>query len=159
MTICYDNSHFDLGSYDINRFLDYGVGAGKLPEPVKMRLSEYKDGERQINVLPVLVENQSCTLKTDNPYELESTRFRRRSLPELVNLGVDYLICNRQFYDGYLTANIRRYAPGIQISIMEVQQFYERLFNNYQPVKIFRANYWCRGPEIQIYNLNQTGRK
>jgi hypothetical protein len=151
--ICYDNTHYDLGTFDVDRYLEYGQGSKDLPAEIKDRLKDYRNDKRQVSVLPILIENPVCTLKTDNPYESESIRFRRRTIKELIDHNVDYVICNKWYYQSYLNINLRSYRPGIQIRILEVQKFYERLFNRYRILKSFRADFWHKGPEITVYDL------
>jgi len=158
-TICYDNSHIDLGVFDINRFRSYGIGSDKLPEPVKNELTNYANNKRQINFTPILIPNQSCTLKTDNPYETEAVKFRRRNISELINLGTDYLLTNLRYYNSYLTTNLRSYPLGVQIGIQEVREFYDQIFQYFDPIKTFKPTFWHPGPEINIYDLHQMRRK
>ncbi len=157
--VCYDNTHNDLGVFDINRYLIYGAGAKMLPEPIKQKIKGYKENPRQVNFTPILVANPSCTLKTNNPYESEIVRFRRRTLIELIHKGTDYLICNSWFFTHYITADIRNYSPGIQIGIKETQDFYQQLFDYYQPIIVFKPDFWSPGPEIRIYDLHQLRQK
>jgi hypothetical protein len=153
--VCYDNTHNDLGVFDINRYLIYGAGAKMLPEPIKQKIKEYKDNPRQVNFTPILVANPSCALKTNNPYESEIVRFRRLTLNELIHKEADYLVCNSWFFKRYITADIRNYLPGIQIGIKETQEFYQQLFEYYQPIIVFSPDFWSPGPEIRIYDLHQ----
>lgn len=153
--VCYDNNHIDLGVFDINRFMSYGAGSEKLPQSIKKELINYKNNQRQINFTPVLIPSISCTLETDNPYETESVKFRRRDLRELINLGTDYLVTNDRYFESFLSTNLRDYPLGVQIGIQEVQQFYHQLFKFYKPIKIFKPTFWNPGPEIQIYDLHQ----
>ncbi len=157
--VCYDNTHYDLGVFDIERYLIYGAGAKMLPEPIKQEIIKYKEDPRQINFIPILVANPSCTLKTNNPYESDLVRFRRRTLIELIHERTDYLICNSWFFNRYLTADIRDYSAGIQIGIMETQDFYQQLFEYYKPIKVFKPDFWSPGPEIRIYDLRQLRQK
>ena len=155
--LCYDNSHYDLGVYDPDRFLVYGEGASRLPAQIKEGLADYRGDERQVHFTPILVTNPSCTLKTGNPYETQVTQFRRRRLSELIRLKVDYLITNRRFYERYLSAQRSDYPPGIQIGILEVQAFYQQIHSTAVPVITFKADFCTPGPEIRIYNLQQMG--
>jgi hypothetical protein len=157
--VCYDNTHYDLGVFDIERYLIYGAGAKMLPEPIKQEIIRYKEDPRQVNFIPIIVANPSCTLKTNNPYESDLVRFRRRTLIELIHKRTDYLICNSWFFNRYLTADIRDYSAGIQIGIMETQDFYQQLFEYYKPIKVFKPDFWSPGPEIRIYDLHQLGQK
>ena len=156
--ICYDNSYIDLGVFDINRYLYYGAGIEKLPEPVKNKLMKYTNHPRQINFTPVLIPNLSRTLKTDNPYENEAVKYRRRNLSELINLGTDYLLTNVRYYDTFLMTNLKSHPPGVQIGIREVRQFYDQLFQYFDPIKTFTPTFWRPGPEIRIYDLHQKRR-
>ncbi len=153
--VCYDNYHIDLGVFDIQRYLSYGASVDKLPDPVKQSLQIFSTDPRQINFVPILVANPSCTLKTDNPYETESVRNRRRVLRELLRLNTTILISNSWYYNSYLSVNLKDYPLGVQIGIKDVQDFYEQLFQNFKSVKIFKPNFCTPGPEIGIYNLNQ----
>jgi hypothetical protein len=157
--VCYDNTHIDLGVFDINRYLIYGAGAKMLPEPIKQEIIGYKEDPRQVNFTPILVANPSCTLRTNNPYESEIVGFRRRTLSELIHKRTDYLICNSWFFKRYITADIRDYSPGIQIGIRETQNFYQQLFEYYKPIKVFKPDFWSPGPEIRIYSLHQLRQK
>jgi hypothetical protein len=157
--VCYDNSHIDFGVFDIQRYLSYGASIDQLPDPVKQKLQSYSTDPRQINFVPILVSNASCTLKTDNPYETESVRYRRRALTELIELNTTILISNSWFYNSYATVKMREYPLGVQIGIREVQDFYQQIFQNFQPIKQFKPGFWTPGPEISIYNLNQMRHK
>jgi len=157
--VCYDNYHIDLGVFDIQRYLSYGASVDKIPDPVKQSLQIFSTDPRQINFVPILVANPSYTLKTDNPYETEAVRNRRRVLSELLRSNTTILISNSWYYSSYLSVNMRDYPLGVQISIKEVQDFYEQLFKNFESVKIFKPDFWTPGPEISIYNLNQMRQK
>lgn len=151
--VCYDNSHYDLGVFDINRYAEYGEGATKLPMGIRNELQMYRTDPRNINFMPMMIANPSCTLKTDNPYESEVIRFRRRTLRELIQSGTDFLITNSNLYNAYLPLNMRDYPLGIQIGIHEVQDFYQQLFEHFEPVKVFKPGFWTPGPEIRFYKL------
>jgi hypothetical protein len=154
--VCYDNSHYDLGVFDVYRYTDYGEKAEDLPDEIKAKLRDYTNHRRQVHMIPILVSNPSCTLKTDNPYEGQVIRMRRRSLRELLELRVNYLITIDWYYERYLKANLREYPLGVQIGIREVQLFYENLNRSFQPVKVFKPDWMIPGPELRIYRLSEN---
>jgi hypothetical protein len=153
--ICYDNSHYDLGIIDVNRFISYGASAAQLPALIKQRLLKYKNHNRNKHLIPILVSNSDSLVQTDNPYESEALRYRRRSLAELRQMHTDYLITNNWYYHSYLSADMYEYPPGVQIGIKDVQDFYKMLFEKVDPVVIFKPDIWTPGPEIRIYDLRR----
>ncbi len=40
--ICYDNYHYDLGLFDIDRYIGYGAGSSQIPEALKIQIIDYK---------------------------------------------------------------------------------------------------------------------
>jgi hypothetical protein len=151
--VCYDNYHNDLGVFDIERYISYGRSAGQLPEKIKQRLHKFSNDKRQIRFIPILVENLSKIPQTDNLYDEIAFKYRRRDLKELLELDTSIFISNSWYYSSYSSIDIEDYSPGVQLSIKEVQYFYQQLNQNYTPVKIFSPNFWTTGPELCIYNL------
>ena len=154
--LCYDNSHYDLGIFDVNRYAVYGEKAVDLPDEIKTQLRDYANHPRQVQMMPILVSNPSCTLETENPYESQVMRMRRRTIQELMQMKVDYLITNDWYYQQYLKVNMREYPFGVQIGIREVRSFYKNLDRFFKPIKIFKPDWMTPGPELRIYRLSNN---
>jgi hypothetical protein len=153
--VCYDNYHIDLGVFDIQRYLSYGVSADQLPDPIKLKLKRFVTHPRQVSFIPILEKNSLKTQNTNNPYEAESLRYKRRQLGELISIDTSLLITNSWFSDTYVSISEQDYPPGVQKNIREVKRFYQQLEQEFSPVKVFKPNFWRAGPEMEIYQLNQ----
>jgi hypothetical protein len=154
--VCYDNSHNDLGVFDIERYLSYGANADQLPENIKKKLIPFSTDPRQISFVPILVLNSSIELKSEIAYEQNALKYRRRSLDELKDLETSFLISNSVFYESYASIDIQDYPPGVQLGIKDVKNFYQQLNENYTPIKVFEPGFWKPGPMISIYDLKKT---
>jgi len=153
-TICYDNTHYDLGLFDIDRYISYGKGSMYLPAKVKKYLEAFRDHERNIKFLPILSEDSTNVRNVTSSYEIEQSRYRRKTLPELINEKADYFITNSNYYQPYLQVSSDEYNPVIRKRIDHVQIFYYYLFANYKPIVVFTPGLWAKGPELRIYQLN-----
>jgi hypothetical protein len=154
-SICYDNYHNDLGVFDIQRYISYGANADQIPQGVVQRLLPYSIDPRQVNFLPILVRNDTIKSKSANAYEEIAVQYKRRDLDELLHLGTSYLITNERYYKGYISINLKDYPPGVQIGIRDVQNFYQRLHQQFKPLKVFEPDFWQKGPKLSIYDLKK----
>ncbi len=157
-SVCYDNYHIDLGVFDVERYINYGDGADRLPEKIKQLLEGKRSDKRQVAFVPIMVPNPDASVREGNRFESEESRFRRLNLSELHKKGVRFLITNSWYYESYLHARTADYSPGIQQRIIEVQTMYQQLANDYQPVMMIKPGFWTPGPEINIYDLMQQRR-
>jgi hypothetical protein len=152
--ICYDNYHYDLGIFDVDRFISYGAGAAQLPAAVKEDLESYRSDERNIQMVSILFEDTINHSKTENLYEAEQEKFKRKELTQLVTEGVKYLIIRDDFYNMYKDANIEQYPSVITARINAVNKFYDNLFLNFEPSIKIPSGLWRKGPTISIYKLS-----
>ncbi len=153
-SICYDNHHYDIGVFDIDRFISYGAGAKDLPEQVKMKLEQYRDDQRNIHMVPIMFETPAQPDSGINLYEAEQERFKRKNLSQIIAEGVDYLIIRDDYYEMYRQAKSGQYSPVIIAKIEAVNTFYERLFTRYQPSIEYVPDVWTKGPRISIYKIS-----
>jgi hypothetical protein len=152
--ICYDNTHYDLGLFDVDRYISYGKGATYLPLRVKEELEAFRDHERNVGFIPILFEDSTRVLSAANEYELQLATYQRKTLNQLFDEKVDYLIINSNFYSPYLEQSTQRFSPFIQKRIQDIQNFYQYLFNNFEPHMDFRSSFWTKGPDLYIYRFN-----
>jgi len=151
--ICYDQSHYDLGLYDIKRFTEYGAGAAILPDKIKQRLEVYGTSRRQVSFVPIMFE--ACP-SAPSGYLGEYIRYERKTFDRLLAENVTYLITNDRFYDLYLPADPVDYAKEIRPRIVSVKQFYRKL-SAFEPVVRFEPDFWHNGPELAIYQFKNSG--
>lgn len=149
---CYDNSHYDLAVFDIQRYTEYGAGASALPQEIKDRLELYESHPYRIKMVPIQVPSDKPG-QSANPFDSEQDNFRRRNIPELIESGCAYLITNENFYLPYLECNIANFSPETQNRIQLIREFYTELTANYVPVKIFEPDWIHPGPRLKIYHL------
>ena len=151
--LCYDNDHYDLGLFDIRRFTDYGAGAAVLPDAVRQRVSGLRDIPGQVAYIPIMYDTG---ITEQEGFLNEHIRYRRKSLEQLLNDRMDYLITNNRFYEPYLRTNPGSVKPELQLRVESVQQFYEELAE-YKPSMEFLPDFWHNGPELSVYRF-QTSR-
>ena len=151
--ICYDQSHYDLGLYDIKRFTEYGAGAAILPAGIKRRLESYGSSKRQVSFVPIMFE---AGTSAPAGYLGEYIKYQRKSFDRLQAENVDYLITNDRFYDLYLYADPADYPKEMRPRINSVKQFYRRL-SGYKPVVKFEPDFWHNGPILAIYHFKKSG--
>jgi hypothetical protein len=152
--ICYDNTHYDLGLFDVDRYISYGKGATYLPLKVKEDLETFRDHDRNVSFIPILFEGSTRVLSAANEYELQLAKYQRKTLNQLFDDKVDYLIINSNFYSPYLEQSAQRFSPFIQKRIQDIQNFYQYLFNKFEPHMDFRSSFWTKGPDLYIYHFN-----
>jgi hypothetical protein len=154
---CYDNHHYDLAVFDIDRYLEYGAGAVFLPQAVRQKLEHYRPDMRNISFIPIMYGYQDRVYSTTDSYAKDESFFKRKDLERLIGEGTDFLITNEDFYSTYQQVTLEQYPPVIAGRIREVRDFYFLLERRYEPVKIFEAGFWSKGPCLKIYDLNRTG--
>ena len=151
--ICYDYHHYDLGIFDVDRFISYGAGAGQLPDKVKDRLDQYRNHTGNISMRSIFEQDTLIETKGKNLYDAEQRKYRRKDLNQLQSEGVDYLIVRNDFYNMYRYSDPGRYPAAVQARIGSVNKFYNDLFGQFEPVIIFSSDFWRKGPVIKIYKL------
>ncbi len=151
--ICYDQSHYDLGLYDIRRFTEYGAGAAILPDDIKQRLESYGTSRRQVSFVPIMFE--ACT-SAPSGYIGEYIRYQRKTFDRLLAENVNYLITNDRFYELYLPADSGDYPMEIRPRILAVKQFYRKL-SEFEPVAMFEPDFWHNGPTLAVYHFKNPG--
>jgi len=152
--ICYDNHHYDLGIFDVDRFISYGAGAAQLPAAIKEDLESYRSDERNVHMVSILVEDTLISGNTENLYEAEQEKFWRKDLDQLIKEGIKYLIVRDDFYNMYKGAKLNQYPPVVRARITAVNEFYDSLFLNFEPMVKFPSDVWRKGPNISIYSLS-----
>jgi hypothetical protein len=152
--VCYDNYHYDLGVFDINRFTDYGAGSSQLPKEIKQRLIDFKNHKRNIFFVPVIYKLERKYDNTGTLYEKESNQYARRTINELLDDGVQYLITNDWYFKPFLEAKEDNLSPVVKSQVNKYRTFYHFVFKHYKPVIVFEPDFWSKGPRIHIYNLN-----
>jgi hypothetical protein len=153
--IAYDNYTFDLGLFDVHRYTDYGAGAAQLPAAVKREVRHYINHSRNVSNVPILISAEKENENYDNPYEAQSAQYQRKSISELQDDGVTYLITNSWFYGSYMECNLEEFNPVMRKSITEVRTFYQNVEKTARKVKIFQPNFWRPGPLIRIYDISK----
>jgi hypothetical protein len=151
--LCYDHDHYDIGVYDIRRFTEYGAGAKTLAPEIKKRVEPYADGPRQVSLLPVLYERRKGGA---SGYLDERSKFRRKTLRQLLNEGMTLLMTNTWFYTPYLKAVPDNYPESVGTRIRSVQNFYRQLLK-FEPVRKFEPDFWHKGPLLKIYRFGSHG--
>ncbi len=152
--ICYDSYHYDLGLFDINRFTKYGAGASQLPNEVVERLEEYRNHPGNFSMVPILEKIENPPPKSGNLYEVEQSNYSRKSLDQLKNRDVKYVITNDWYFKTFINIDQSSLSPIVRKQAEIITNFYGELFLNSNPVATFTPNFWRPGPEIKIYSLN-----
>ena len=152
--ICYDYFHYDLGIFDINRFIGYGAGATQLPQTVKERLQNFRSHSDNFSLVPILEKISSEKSQAGSLFEEELSQYRRKSIAHLGDENVKYIITNEYFYKPYLAVDAKDYPKSVQGQISEIRKMYKYLLEEMKPIKLFKPDFWTPGPEIRIYNLS-----
>jgi hypothetical protein len=159
MKFCYDTYHYDLGVFDVDRYLRYGAGSGYLPADVKEELERYRGDRKNISLVPVLYSGVGPVRPGSGLYEREQAAYKRKTIDQLLSEGADYLITTDAFYSIYREARPEQYKGIIAERIREVQNFYGQLESQLQPIAVFSPTLWKKGPEIKIYDLHMIHMK
>ena len=153
--ICYDHYTFDLGLFDVHRYTDYGASSTQLLEEIKKRLLNYLDHPRNVSNIPVIIQQQSKIQDTDNPYDTQMAEYKRKSLAELQNEDVTYIVTNSWFYKPYLETDLETFSPIMKEKILEVKNFYVNVNNEVKKVIVFQPDFWTPGPVIKVYDVSK----
>ncbi len=153
--ICYDNYHYDLGIFDIDRFTNYGEGAAVLPPEVKRRLSAFSDDPRNFSMVSILYETEVKTVNGENRYSRQAARYRRKTLRQLQEEGVVWLITNGRYYSAFEDLQLEEYPPEVQTHIRDVQLFRSALHASFQPKIVFEPDWLIPGPRIAVYRIGR----
>ena len=105
-------------------------------------------------MVSIFVEDTARSANTDNLYESEQARYKRKDLDQLITQGVTYLIVRDDFYNMYMHAKLNQYPPVIKDRIETVNKFYDTLFLKFDPIVTFNSGAWRKGPNISIYNIS-----
>jgi hypothetical protein len=155
LKLCYDHSTFDLGLFDVQRYTHYGAGSAQLPDEIKRRVVNYKNHPRNISNVPILNPQYAHSHNTDNPYEAEIAEYCRKSLSDLQDEQVTYLVTNSWFYVPYEECDIEKFSPVMRKRIKEVRDFYKDVKSKSKKVVSFQPDFWKPGPLIEIYDISQ----
>jgi hypothetical protein len=153
---CYDNYHYDLAIFDIDRYVEYGAGAVYLPAAVKTELEKYRTDKRNICLTTIWYQDSSEAKTGMSRYAIAESFNRRKDLKRLLGEGVDLLITNETFISTYQRAPIEQYPPMLIDRIRAIRDFYRQLQSGYKPIQIFKAGFWSKGPELKIYDLSKA---
>jgi len=152
--ICYDNYHYDLGLFDINRYTKYGAGASQLPVEIRSRLDNYSDNTRNFSFIPIMQKMETPVINSKNLFEQENSQYIRKTFDQLQQEGIKYLITNEWNYQPFLEVDTTGYSPVVKYQVKQYREFYKVLENNKEPVKSINAGLWTPGPNIKIYQLD-----
>ncbi len=151
--LCYDHDHYDIGVFDIRRFTEYGAGAKSLAPEIKNRVGAYADAPRQVSLVPVLYAQGKGEA---SGFLDERSKYRRKTLRQLLNEDMTLLMTNAWFYAPYLKALPENYPESVSTRIRSVQNFYRQLLR-FEPVKKFEPDFWHKGPLLKIYRFDSHG--
>ena len=152
--ICYDNHHYDLGIFDVDRFISYGAGARQLPDAIKDKLESYRNDDRNMHMVHINFGDTTKILSGSNLYEAEQAKYKRKDLDRIIREGVDYLVIRDDFYQMYEQVRNEHYPPVVSARIDAANNFYHKLFLNYKPTVVFSPGFWIKGPKVSIYKLS-----
>ena len=153
--VCYDKNGYDLYFFDIDRFTKYGPNAANLPEPVKIRLQQYKNLRQQVPMVQTI--RYQSDLLSDSvalDYHKIQAAIYWKSLDEIKAEGARWLIVNHSDSDLY-TLEQPNLMPAVLRRIKKMRLFYSQLETDYQPRIQFNPGIWRAGPLISIYFLNE----
>jgi hypothetical protein len=153
---CYDNHHWDLAIFDIDRYVNYGAGSVYLPAEVKQAVEKYRNDKRNISMIPIMYESPDPVYSGSNPYEKDESFYKRKDLKMLLDEGTSFLISNGDFIKTYQRVPIEQYPPTLAARISEIRDFYTRVEKNFKPIRVFSPGLWRKGPEIKIYDLRDA---
>jgi hypothetical protein len=151
--ICYDNYHYDLGLFDIQRYTGYGAGASQIPDKIKITLKRFNEHPDNYGFVPIVSKTENNIQNKDNLYKTEQMMFKRKSINQLINEGSKYLIINSWFYQPYFEVDLNDYSSLTQKSIIQIRDMYSNLKKNYPFLIKFKPDFWTNGPEISVYQL------
>jgi 4-amino-4-deoxy-L-arabinose transferase-like glycosyltransferase len=153
--ISYDHYTFDLGLFDVHRYTDYGAGSAQLPEVIKERVLNYVNHPRNVSNVSIQTKTDTQMTDPDNPYDAQAAQYGRKSLAQLRNEGVTYLITNSWFYQPYLDCDIEKFTPIMKNNIEGVRGFYKDIEEMGKKVKVFQPDFWKPGPMIEVYDISK----
>ncbi len=153
--ICYVTNHYDLGLYDIDRFISYGAGAKNLPAAVKNEMEKFRTGVTNYRMIHAYYEDTTMTSNQKNIYKQIQERYKQKSLQRLHDENVHYIITRDDHMAMYLEADETLYPAYIVNGIRSRRDFYRQLFAEYQPAVVISPSFWEKGPEISIFNIKR----
>ena len=123
--ICYDNFHYDLGLFDINRYTGYGAGSSQIPEELKNQLMKYKNHTNNFSFNPIIYKDEKATGKNENLFEQERLIYKRKNLEQLIDENTKYFISNSWFYKPYFEIDQNEFSEIVREGVNEIQKMYE----------------------------------
>jgi len=153
--ICYDNYQFDLGLFDLNRYIGYGAGSSQIPDQLKSELRGYKNHPNNYSFNPITYKTENDVKKEQNLYKQEKLMYKRKTIKQLIGEDTKYFISNNWFYKPYFEVNPDDFSESTQKNISEIISIYNNLGKNFKIVQKFEPDLWTNGPEITVYSLNQ----
>lgn len=153
--ITYDHYTFDLGLFDVHRFTEYGAGANELPDIIKERVLNYIDHPRNVSNIPIQFKRNTRLTGIENSYDVELAQYGRKSLTELQEEGVTYLITNSWFYQPYFEMDINNFTPLMRKRISNIREFYQKVAEVGKKIKVFQPDFWKPGPLIELYDISK----
>ena len=166
--LCYDHYHYDLNLIDRDRFAEYGAGSRFLSPTLKARLRQLQELPNRYRLVsprhrfdrPRWPATADSLRYARNPFLVEQFSHPFKSLKELQHEGVQWLILNSETFQKYLFNPEPPENNPLRYLFQAKRRFYEAVFRNLQPVRVFRPDWKTPGPEIRIYRLspanNQT---
>jgi hypothetical protein len=153
--ISYDHYTFDLGLFDVHRYTDYGAGSAQLPDEIKERILKYENHPRNVSNAPIQIKMNTGMVEGDNPYDAELSQYGRKSVAQLQDEGVSYLITNSWFYGPYLQCDLSKFTPIMRKRIEEVRGFYRDINVMGKKIQMFQPDFWNPGPLIEVYDISK----
>jgi len=153
--ICYDNYHYDLGLFDLNRYIGYGAGSSQIPDALKSRLLEFQNHPDNYSFNPIVYKSEDNQNESQNLYNKEQQMYKRKNIEQLTKEDTKYFISNSWFHKPYFEVDKYDFSEITQKDISKIKKLYNELNSSYKIVKNFKPNFWTNGPEISIYSLNQ----
>jgi len=153
--ICYLSSHYDLGIYDIDRYITYGIGAKDIPDEVKQKLEQFRMSTHNIGMVPDYYKDTTAVSKFKSRFRSVHERFKQKSLDQLRQQNVRYMIVRDDIYKMYLDADDTLYPSYIVEGIVNKRNFYLSLMAEYDPIHVIEPSMLIKRPEISIYDLNE----
>ncbi|NOX38630.1 MAG: glycosyltransferase family 39 protein [Calditrichaeota bacterium] len=161
-TLCYDHYHYDLNLIDIDRFAEYGAGSRFLSPTLKARLRQLEGLPNRYRLVsprhrlnrPRWPTTADSIRHSRNPFLVEQFSHPFKSLKDLQEEGVQWLILNSETFQKYLLNPEPPENNPLRHLFVAKRQFYEAVFRNLQPIRVFRPDWKTPGPEIRIYRLS-----
>ncbi|GAB4180320.1 MAG: hypothetical protein Kow00108_16580 [Calditrichia bacterium] len=152
--ICYNHYHQDLQLFDLERFMERGKTAARLPEEVKQHLQQFTTDPRNIRMISLFYQPYV------NPYGIPIDTLMKamqiRDLMTLDSMGVDLIILHEEELEIYRHYNsIHSDNPFLMENMKKKGEVYSQLLRT-DPIVTFSPKWYQGGPALRVYDIKQV---